>query len=595
MKNLSKLIAIFLTIGSLISCKDYLVEKSENSFTTATLFETAEGINKMVESLYSYERQLGRKGNSNGFLASHLWGERTTDLSIFTTGDDANLSRFTSPGPTSNIRSLIYSPYWTHRYYIIGRTNEIIYYGAKFGDETKKSVAEAKFWRAYSYYGLWSRFGKLYLSTEPVTKENMDALKYTPADSAAVFQLLYTDLDEAIEGLPIEDRQDGKITQDAARHLKALVAAWSKNWTEVLKQVEAIEQNKAHSLSPTVAEIFDRKDFYNLPEALFSLNYSLERGGGEGHRLGTQYINIIAETDYTHKLVNGTLVKYHEDNLGRSWGLAFPNSYLMSLYPENDKRISAYYKTDYTYQNPNKLITIPVAKEVVDSQTGLTYTTTTNKGPDPVKVSVGSRIYGRDIYAATNAKIDRRNILPSSIKMYDRWDKQIDADGPASYKDVMIYRLAETFLLGAEAALQLGDQAKAIKYFNMTWVRAGNAPFNGTLTFDMLKDEHARELAFEGRRYEFLKRNGIWYKQMKSYAGDFTKYPASSVPYNKATYGISDGRDPKFGPNPNYYIDFNGSDNDVLVRFNVQPFHLNWPIPQDQIDAMGNFPQNTGY
>lgn len=137
MKNLSKLIAIFLTIGSLISCKDYLVEKSENSFTTATLFETAEGINKMVESLYSYERQLGRKGNSNGFLASHLWGERTTDLSIFTTGDDANLSRFTSPGPTSNIRSLIYSPYWTHRYYIIGRTNEIIYYGAKFGDETK--------------------------------------------------------------------------------------------------------------------------------------------------------------------------------------------------------------------------------------------------------------------------------------------------------------------------------------------------------------------------------------------------------------------------------------------------------------------------
>src|SRR5690606_25713826 len=97
---------------------------------------------------------------------------------------------------------------WTHRYYIIGRTNEIIYYGSKFGDETKKSVAEAKFWRAYSYYGLWSRFGKLYLSTEPVTKENMDALKYTPADSAAVFQLMYTDLDEAINGLPIEDRQD---------------------------------------------------------------------------------------------------------------------------------------------------------------------------------------------------------------------------------------------------------------------------------------------------------------------------------------------------------------------------------------------------
>ncbi len=39
-------------------------------------------------------------------------------------------------------------------------------------------------------------------------------------------------------------------------------------------------------------------------------------------------------------------------------------------------------------------------------------------------------------------------------------------------------------------------------------------------------------------------------------------------------------------PNPDYYADFNGSDNDVLVRFNVKPIHVNWPIPQDQIDAM---------
>ena len=35
------------------------------------------------------------------------------------------------------------------------------------------------------------------------------------------------------------------------------------------------------------------------------------------------------------------------------------NSYLMSLYPEDDLRITAYYKTHYTYQNPNELITIP--------------------------------------------------------------------------------------------------------------------------------------------------------------------------------------------------------------------------------------------
>ena len=579
------------------SCKDYLTEVSETTFTTATLFETPEGIDKMAESLYSYERELSRRGNANGFLGTHIWGERNTDLSVFTTGDDANLCRFTSPGPTSNIRGLIYSPFWTHRYYVIGRANEIIHYGGNFKEQTTRSVAEAYFWRAYSYYGLWSRFSRLYLSTEPVTKENMDGIKYTPADSADVFRLMLSDIDNAIEGLPVADRQDGRLTQDAARHMKALISAWTKDWEEVIRQVEAIESNKAHSLVNDPKDIFDRKDFYNLSETLFSLNFSLERGGGQGHRLGSQYINIMAETDYTHKMVNGVLVKYNEENLGRQWGLAYPNSYLMSLYPKNDKRLTAYYKVNYTYQNPNRLITIPVAQTRVDAQTGREYRTTSNTTDAPVKVSIGSVIYGRDIFAATNTKIDRRNLLPSSIKMHDKWDKLIDADGPVSYKDVMIFRLAESYLLAAEAAVKTGNQAKAQYFYNKTWQRAGNPAVTTPVTFEMVRDEHARELAFEGRRWDFLKRNGIWYSQVTRYAGDFTKYPAASAPYNAGTYGVNDGRDKVFGPNPDYYIDFNGSDNDVLVRFNVKPFHVNWPIPQDQIDAMGpeNFPQTTGY
>jgi hypothetical protein len=590
-------IVVMLGAFTLSSCKDYLTEVSETSFTTASLFETAEGIDKMAESIYPYERGLARKGNANGFLASHIWGERTTDLSLFTTGDDANICRYTSPGPTSNIRGLLYSPFWTHRYYIIGRANEIIHYGEKLGDDTKRSVGEAHFWRAYSYYGLWSRFSRVYLSTEPVTKENMEQLQYTPADSVDVFRLMLADADKAIAALPIADKGDGRLTQDAARHLKALIAAWAKDWPEVLVQVKGIEDNNAHSLVSDPKTIFDRKDFYNLSESLFSLNYSMERGGGEGHRLGSQYINIISETNFTHKMINGVLTQNTEENLGRQWGLAYPNSYLMSLYPAGDKRLSAYYKIDYTYQNPNRIITIPVSQTLTDAQTGRTYTTTRNTSGAPRQIAIGDIIYGRDIFAATGSKIDRRNLLPSSIKMYDRWDKPLNADGPNSFKDVMIYRLAESFLLGAEAAVKLNNQDRAKYYFNKTWVRAGNTAITTDITFDMVKDEHARELAFEGRRWDFLKRNGIWYSQMIKYAGDFTKYPAAAVPYNPASYGNGDGRDPAFRPNPNYYIDFNGSDNDILVRFNVKPIHVRWPIPQDQIDAMGpqNFPQTDGY
>lgn len=588
-----------LTIMSFYRCNDFLAEESETDFTSSTLFETREGLEKMVLSFYAYEQGIVNKGNANGFLAAYLYGERTTDLVVFTTGDDANMSRYTSPGPTSNIRGLLYSPFWTHKYYLIGRANEVIFHGNKLGDEAKSLVAEASFWRAYCYYGLYSRFSKLYLTTEPVTKENLDELVYTPADSTAIFQLMYADLDRAIASLPNtpENGMTGRVTKATAHHLKALVAAWAKDWSTVADNVDAIDSNGDFNLSlvPDPANIFNKSDLQSS-ETLWAIKFSNERGGGTGHRVGSQYVNIIAEQSYTQRIVNGQLVRYHEENLGRQWGLAFPNSYLISLYPQKDKRLTAYYKIHYTYQNSEKLITIPVSQPVVVN--GVTVNSTTNFAEAPYKVQIGDTLHGRDVFAATGSKIDRRALLPSSLKMADIWSKPLDADGAnASFKDLMVFRLAETYLLGAEAYMHLGNQSKAREYYNQTWTRAGNDEETGEITFDMIRDEHARELAFEGRRWDFLKRNGIWFDQMKSYAGDFTKFPAGSVPYNAATYGVSDGRDPNFKPNPHYYYDFNGADNDVLVRFNVKPFHVNWPIPQDQIDAMGseNFPQNPGY
>lgn len=598
MKKSILYILSLLLLASTYSCKDFLLEESETSFTARTLFETPEGIDKMVVALYDYERGMLRGGNANGFLAAHIYGERTTDLNIFYTGDDANISRYTSPGPSGNIRGLLYSPFWRIRYYIIGRTNEIIHFGQQLGDEAAVSVAEASYWRAFSYYQLYARFGRLYLSEEPITKDNLDEMSYAPADSADVFALMYEDLDRAIAGLGYTpySNMEGRVTKATALHLKALVAAWAKDWTEVARCVDEIDNDPEHNLSlvPDPANIFNSTNL-NTTETLFLLKFSNERGGGTGHRLGEQYVNRMANFSYTWQ----PDARYNTENLGRATAWAMPNSYLISLYDEDDARLNAFYKRYYTYQNPEALITVPPAQPATDRLSGLPVEHSTyNFTGEPYTVEIGDTIYGRDVRAATNTSFAPRDIYPSSLKMADLWSKPLDASGAtASYKDVMIFRLAETYLLGSEAYMHLGDQAKARDYFNRTWTRAGNPSVTGNVTFEMIRDENARELAFEGRRWDFLKRNGIWYQQMRSYAGDFTKYPGSNVPYDPDTYGQSDGRDPAFGPNPDFYYDFSGSDNDVVARFNVQPIHVNWPIPQDQIDAMGpqNFPQTEGY
>jgi len=76
------IISAFLFYG----CEDFLVEESEYQFTTNTLFETPEGLEKMVIALYPYERSLSKKRKCKWFLGSFIWGERTTDLVVFTTG-----------------------------------------------------------------------------------------------------------------------------------------------------------------------------------------------------------------------------------------------------------------------------------------------------------------------------------------------------------------------------------------------------------------------------------------------------------------------------------------------------------------------------
>lgn len=287
MKKYIIVLNLLLVLG-LSSCTKFLEEESETSFTTSTLFETPEGLEKMVIALYPYERSF--TSNDNSVPAAIIWGERTTDLSVFLTGSDANLSRFTSPGPGSNIDNGVYAPFWSHRYYLIGRTNEIIHYGKLLGEEAKLSVAEASFWRAYNYYGLWSRFSRLYLTTEPVIKDNLDDQVYTPADSADVFKLMYDDLDVAIEGLPpqVSADNEGRVSKAAARHLKALVAAWAKDWEEVVTQVDAVDNDPTRSLVADPANIFNRSDLYNVSETLFALRFSAERGGGTGHRVGSQ-------------------------------------------------------------------------------------------------------------------------------------------------------------------------------------------------------------------------------------------------------------------------------------------------------------------
>ncbi len=124
--------------------------------------------------------------------------------------------------------------------------------------------------------------------------------------------------------------------------------------------------------------------------------------------------------------------------------------------------------------------------------------------------------------------------------------------------------------MAAESFMRIGDPGKALSYINtLRRNRISAEDPNRELTsidLESIVEEHARELAFEGRRWFFLKRLDLLVDRVREHGG-LSMYR-----------GI-------LATDPAWYS----------ARSNIKDFHVRWPVPQSEIDAMGGFPQNVGY
>ena len=151
------------------------------------------------------------------------------------------------------------------------------------------------------------------------------------------------------------------------------------------------------------------------------------------------------------------------------------------------------------------------------------------------------------------------------IGVYKFTAKNTDGSRATNYNpefactDFPVFRLADAYLMRAEALLNLGDAANAVKDVNVIRTRAyGNATGNITaaqLTSQFLLDERGREFYYEAQRRTDLVR--------------FGKYTDGN--YNWQWKGGI----------------YNGANTDK---------HLNiFPIPGDEVSANPNIKQNPGY
>ena len=91
--------------------------------------------------------------------------------------------------------------------------------------------------------------------------------------------------------------------------------------------------------------------------------------------------------------------------------------------------------------------------------------------------------------------------------------------------NIPLIRLSEAYLNAAEAAVQTGDNAKAVKYLNSIVQRANpeNSVEGKTLTLENVLDERRKELVAEGHRMYDVIRNGMTVKRIDVKDSDINK------------------------------------------------------------------------
>jgi len=172
-------------------------------------------------------------------------------------------------------------------------------------------------------------------------------------------------------------------------------------------------------------------------------------------------------------------------------------------------------------------------------------------------------------------------------KIYNPDPRRTQPQG-GSY-DWYVFRLAETYLLRAEAYWWKGDIASAMADVNAVRTRAGAAPYTDVSTFDIgtILDERARELFWEEpRKTELARVAFLFAKTGKAYRGKS---------YTEADFGTSNF----FYDRIMEYTDFynKGVKANNGQEYTMSPFHVLWPVPQAAISSntKGVLNQNYGY
>ena len=529
MKNIKYIALIFLMTSMVMSCdeQEFLNEVPYDFYSPENSFSTPEQIDIAVVQLYARTRSIYVESSVNTFAFHYI-----TDVGfdcISTTHALASWNDNINP----NTGEVFWA--WSSFYKIITDANTLIdrIEFVEYDSEAEKNakIGEAMFFRAFAYRSLAILFGDVPLITEEVTSPKRDFVRAPVAD---VWDQVVEDLLFAEANLPGANdiAQDGRIAKAAARHLLAEVYITKQEYDKAIAAATSVIDDPDYQLmeSRFGSRIDEPGDVYwdlfrrgnvnrgnGNTEAIWVSQYEhLQPGGGSPDNLA----RFLAPLYWQLKDNDGVncFFSHSSQNGGRGIGWWRATDFMLDEIWDSD--------TDMRNSEHNVIRDV-----VIDNPESAYYGQMLVASGAISNFSDPLRRYWSAIWAKSNPIGNFPDDLIANPET-----GQTANQASSTFNDRYMMRLAETYLLRAEAYLMKGDQANAAKDINIVRARVNADPVAaGDVDLDFLLDERARELFTEEFRLFTLMRTGKLVERVRKHHpyhnGQHESYPIND--YNK--------------------------------------------------------------
>ena len=529
-----------VTLLCVSACNKLEIEPKGEITDREMAYQNATIRNQILTGIYSL---LINEGTWGAMIPIRL--EAGTDVALSRTDDTA-----TPENNSHTSQSAMTATTWSVLYQGINAANEFIHYSNLYvpNGENEQEVAEARFLRAYFYFTLVRLFGDVPFRTEPMLDTNKTDIARTSA--VDIYDFIVKELSEVQAILPDPQMAVyGHISSTAAQAALAdvylnLGGALMKNRLPADSTVELMHQraaywsklvldNPAHDITKTGYDtIFLNQvsEKTNVAEQVWELQpkYMIEQGYRCDSRLG-KYNGM------------GTTIS----GVYGAGGFIYQTASLRKLYAK-------------------------VSADDVSDVIGTTSKDTRADWNCPwTKIGTGTQ-HKNPVYEEINK--DRKNIYQLFCgKWRTIYANTVSEAANINYSGarLSIYRIADVHLMYAEAVNEgYGNQAEAVEHINKVRRRAHATEITGVPgkddVFNLIVDERARELCFEGkRRFDLIRWNLYETKLREAY----TPYESPYDPQWVRTGTVA-----------------------VFKNFNPQAHYI-LPIPQEEISRNALIPQ----